>query len=270
MGCDITAYVEVSYADRPHCGWNQLGQYRFGRDYVLFALMAGVQRYSMFPTAETLEQELTKRGVEKLDDPRLSDEEVSVIVRDACDTGITKGVSSFEAKGCPRDISYHTTQEWTYSVIDDGRNTVDPRTVERTKATEYVAKGYAEAWEELDGELLSITDSDLHTPSWLSTEEVGELVTRFHATLEGYVDSARKEQEMGIRWATAGLKRARGEDDPEAIASAEAELERAQRWSTYDPLRSETFAKVQALHAMMTALESKSCLKARVVFWFDN
>jgi hypothetical protein len=269
MGCDIHAYVEVSYVDKPRVGWNQLCEYRFGRNYLLFALMAGVRRYSSFPSAETLERELTKRGVETLDDPRLSAEEVELIVTDAADSGITNGVPSFEAKGCPKDLSYHTEGEWSHFVVDDDTS-CEPGYVKRSKALEQVANGWAEVWQERDGEVLRITNSDWHTPSWLDTAEIGELAKRLEKSLEGYVEEARRNQQSGIRWAEAALKSAIEDGDADEIEKLQKELDREKMWSTHDPLNSETFTKVKALHALMSALEAPGLIRARLVFWFDN
>lgn len=269
MGCDIHAYIETSYVDRPTGGWTQLGEYRFGRNYALFALMAGVRRYSHFPSATTLERELTKRGVEKLDDPRLSEEEVETIVLDARDTGVTCGVPSFEPKGAPTDLGYYTNDAWSLFVVDD-TDADEPRYVKRSKALESVAKGYATVWEERDGEVVRITDSDWHTPSWLDTTEVGILAKRAREMLEKCVPEAKQQQEQCLKWARAALKRAQKDGVTEDIKHAEAYLALQEDWATHDPTRSEMLSKVEALHAMMSSLEASGRLKARLVFWFDN
>src|SRR5574338_125773 len=138
MGCDIHAYVETTYVERPH-GWNQLCDYRFGRNYMLFALMGGVRRYDMFPSAESLERELTRRGVATLDDGRLSDEEISLILEESRDNGITNGVPSFKPKGCPKDVCYLTNSEWALYVVDDDSSIDESGYVKRSRAEEHVS-----------------------------------------------------------------------------------------------------------------------------------
>lgn len=272
MGCDIHAFVEIAHIGNEEKNWTSLCDYRFGRNYLLFALMAGVRRYEYLPDAEQLEQALSKRGVKKLDDPFLSAAEVETIVREASDSGITMGQPSFEEKGIPRNLGHCAAAAYTLNVVKDG----DPEAntdgcCSETEADAWVSGGSSEIWDRWqDGTVMRVTGPDWHTPSWLDTEEMTILAQRLRASLEARIPDAKVEQDKSLKWAQNALERATSEQDAEAIVRATREVKKATRWATWNPLRDESLARVEALVALMQRLEADGTLRARVVFWFDN
>jgi len=130
--------------------------------------------------------------------------------------------------------------------------------------------GSSDPWHIVDGKVLSITGPDWHTPSWLSTDEVEVLAERFRAVLEAEVPEHKRVQKQNLKWAKDGLKAALKDGDAERIAMMKREVEREEKWSSHDPLKSESLAKVEGLAAMMKRLEQGTRVKARLVFWFDN
>lgn len=268
MGCDIHAYVETMYLDVKEPSWSQQCAMHVSRDYALFALMAGVRRYSPFPDVKLLEEALKKRGVATLEDPRLSTEESSNIVQEACDNGITGGVESFPAKGIPRDLCFLTEMEYTLRVSNECEN--EDGFCSESSAVGWVKNGCSEVWDEEGGKPSVVTNPDWHSASWLSTEEVGVLVERFKKVLETQIPFAEEAQKKAVEWATKAVSAAKERGDVEHLAWAERELEREKKWSTHDPFRSSTLSGIKAIHAMMQAYEENNRFKARLVFWFDN
>lgn len=215
MGCDIHAHVETGYLNHEgKTAWNHLCNYEFGRNYLLFALMAGVRRYSYLPSIQELEVALKKRGVKTLDDPLLSEEETQVIIREASDNGITKGQPSFDKKGAPRDMSWKTAMEYTYTIVDDDENTPEEGCVKRSKAEGWIKSGSSEVWETIEEKVTRITSPDWHTPSWLDASEMEILAERMRlaslqyeykindslAKVEGLVDMMKRlERDGGLK-----------------------------------------------------------------------
>jgi hypothetical protein len=79
-----------------------------------------------------------------------------------------------EPKGMPSEISYQTLNEYTTYVIDDKNfSEEDSEFCPRSKAEEYVNKGYTKWW---DDNKSFIVNSDWHSPSWLSIEELEEVL----------------------------------------------------------------------------------------------
>jgi hypothetical protein len=272
MGCDIHAFVETSYDGREGRTWFSLCDFRFGRNYLLFALMAGVRRYEYLPDAVELEHALSKRGVKKLDDPLLSEAEIQTIVREASDTGITRGQPSFDEKGMPRDVAWKAAEAYTLIVMpDDDPEAGAEKCCSKSDANGWVSGGSSEVWDKAqDGSMIRVTGPDWHTASWLDTSEMELVATRFRAALEASIPDVKVEQERALEWARKAMERALVADDAEGLAFAKREVESASRWQRWDPLRDETLAKVEGLVAMMKRLEANGDVKARVVFWFDN
>ena len=190
MGCDIHAHVETGHLNREgKMTWNHLCDFRFGRNYVLFALMAGVRRYSYMPNADLLEVALAKRGVNALNDPLLSEEETQVIIKEASDNGITSGQPSFEEKGAPRDMDWKTAEGYTYNIVEDGEENEDSEAqcVARSKAEQWIKEGSSEVWDTaVDGTILRITGPDWHTASWLDTKEMILVAQRMELAMAGH------------------------------------------------------------------------------------
>lgn len=269
MGCDIHAFVEMkSKTVSDEDDWDFLCTYRFSRNYLLFALAAGVRRYGMWPEPLELEKALLKRGVTRLDDPKLSKEEGVIIMMEGCDTGITKGEPSFEPKGVPENISWKTAEEYTLCVLDDDSG--EDHTCTRSQADSWVESGSSEIWDrDSQGNVMRVTSPDWHSGSWLDGGEVRDLSLRFRTALMNNFPDAKRAQQQAITWARNGLKRAVTAHDVEQIVFFEREIERESNWGTHDPLRDRSFACVEALAAMMDALDARG-FNARLVFWFDN
>lgn len=272
MGCDIHAYIETkrkedaSNSDR---GWDFLGTFRFSRNYTLFALMAGVHRYAMYPDPKTLEAALLKRGVSRLDDTKLSKIESELIMLEGCDSGITRGQPSFAERGIPKNISWNVVNEYTMYVVENGDGEED-NVCKRSQADGWVASGSSEAWDiDANGAVTRVTNPDWHSGSWLDADEVRTLALRFHETLVASIPDVKKLQEQSITWVKNGLKKAIATGDVEGIAFSKQDLERESSWDTYDPLREHAYICTEALATMMDALEARG-LNARLVFWFDN
>lgn len=272
MGCDIHAHVETGYVGRDEKEvWCHLCEFRFGRNYTLFGLMAGVRRYSYLPDANKLEEALAKRGMKTLDDPFLSEAESAVIVQEASDTGVTYGQPSFVEKGIPRDIDWKTSGEYTLSVLDGEDDEEGEHTCTRSQADSWMKNGSSEPWDTTDnGKVIRITHPDWHTPSWLSTDEMETVATRFRLALEASIPEHKKVQEKNMEWAKKGLESALKDNDVGRIEMFKREIAREEKWASHDPLLSESLAKVEGLVAMMKRLEAGGRVKARVVFWFDN
>jgi len=232
MGCDIHAYVETKNATAlEDAEWSYLCDYHFVRNYALFALMAGVRRYSSWPSPGALEKALQKRGVNRLDDPKLSLNEANVIMLEGADTGLTRGQPSFEPKGMPKNISHKTVDDFTIYVLSDDANENEwgENTCKREIANKWVENGSCVIWDcDKEGNPLRITSPDWHGESWLDNNEVRELAQRCAKLYD---------------------------DDPDD--------------NTVYELFTKTLACVEALDAMMHALEARG-FKARLVFWFDN
>lgn len=272
MGCDIHAYVETkSKRDTNGNDWGFLCSYRFSRNYALFALMAGVRRYSTYPNPKKLEEALRKRAVDRLDDPNLSLEEGVTIMKEGCDSGITEGQPSFDEKGIPEDISWETAKEFTlYVVPDDDDEDKNEGTCTRSQADSWVAGGSSDIWDlGPDGAPIRVTNPDMHSGSWLNTDEVVALAERFYQVLLTHVPDAKKMQAQSAKWAADGLKKARKDNNEEQVAYFERELAREADWMNFDPMREHAYVATEALAALMTSLEAHG-VNARVVFWFDN
>ena len=204
MGCDIHAHVETGHLNREgKMTWSHLCDFRFGRNYVLFALMAGVRRYNYLPNAAGLELALSKRGVKTLDDPLLSEEETQVIIREASDSGITYGQPSFEEKGAPRDMDWKTAEAYTYNIVEDGEENEDgdSQCVGRSKAERWVKEGSSDVWDTaIDGTVLRITGPDWHTASWLDTKEMALVAQRMELAMteHPYRDNASTAKLEGL------------------------------------------------------------------------
>lgn len=269
MACDIHAYLETAYVGDDREAWFQFCELHIPRNYMLFALMAGVRRYGILPDPKLLGDALESRGVKKLDDPFLSEADVENILTEASDSGITRGQPSFPAKGAPKNMNWRTAGKYTYHVSDEPFEDGE-RTCTKERAAGWLKSGASLVWQEQDGEVIQVTSPDAHTPSWLDTQEMETLAARMRLTLEATVPNVRAAQEQSIQWARNALERAQASFDAEGIVFAERELKRESDWSRHDPLRDESLSKVEAITAMMRRLEKDGRVKTRLVFWFDN
>ncbi len=271
MGCDIHAHVETRYTAADTDQWSHLCDFDFSRNYLLFALMAAVRRFDYLPNAAKLEEALSKRGVKTLDDPLLSEEEISVIVQEGSDTGVTNGQPSFEPKGVPDDISWKTSEEYTLYVAGDDEDGDADGCCSMKSAMEWLGSGSSEVWgDTIDGKVARVTSPDWHSGSWLGTAEMEQVAARMRLALKGEVPDAKRRQKQAVKWARDALDNAREAGDAERIKTMERELERESKWSAHDPMLDGCLAKVEGLVAMMNRLEASGRVTARVVFWFDN
>jgi hypothetical protein len=233
MGCDIHVHVETMLIPTFDANWTHLCNFHFERNYLLFALMAGVRRYDYLPNAKSLEEALEKRGVITLNDPLLSEDEIAMIIQEASDTGITCGQPSFNAKGIPSDISWRTVQDYTLCVTHDDNE--DGCT--KTQAASWVAAGTCKVWNSINGEIVMITNPDWHTPSWLNIQEMKIVAERMRIILTdnfARTNAGKPNQNM------------------------------------LNSMFDNTLANVEGLIAMLEKIEESGCIKTRVVFWFDS
>jgi len=208
MGCDIHAHVETGHKYEGKTHWSHLCDFRFGRNYLLFALMAGVRRYSYLPDATKLEESLAKRGAKTLDDPFLSEEESQIIVQEASDNGITRGQPSFQEKGIPKDIDWKTASDYTLHIVEDGEPECDLEGhCSRSQADRWVQQGSSEVWDEIDGKAVTITGPDWHTPSWLDTNEMEQVAQRMSAALKDYGDMGSSDSLARVEGLVMMMKR---------------------------------------------------------------
>ncbi len=268
MGVDITAFVETKRKDDDsEDDWDYLCEYKFSRNYALFALMAGVDRYSSYPNPEALEEALRKRGATRLDDPNLSLEEGVEIMKEGCDTGLTGGQPSFDEKGVPKNASWKTSEEYTLIIVDEDE---EEGTCTRAQADAWVTGGSSEVWNTwTDGKPLRVTNPDLFMGSWLDHDEVRAVADRFRVKLLADMPKAMKAQYESVEWAKRGLATAKKEDNEERIAFFARELARESDWKGYNPLSEHAYVATEALAALMASLDAHG-VRSRVVFWFDN
>ncbi len=269
MGVDITAFVETKRKDDDSdSDWGYLCQYKFSRNYALFALMASVDRYSNYPNPAALEEALRKRGATRLDDPNLSVEEGIEIMKEGCDTGLTGGQPSFEEKGVPKDMCWKAAEEYTLIIVDDEDE--EDGTCTRAQADAWVIGGSSDVWDTwMDGKPMRVTNPDLFMGSWLDHNEVRAVADRFRAKLLAEMPKAKRAQYESVEWAKNGLEAAKKEGNEERIAFFTRELERESDWKEFNPLGEFAYVATEALAALMASLDAHG-LRSRVVFWFDN
>jgi hypothetical protein len=198
----------------------------------------------------------------------LSEEKKTQIAKEAADNGITLGQESFEPRGFPKDAGWRVMSEYTYWVVDDGTEVAAGEFCEtRTKAEEYVKKGYAQEIErDKEGKLRRISRSDWHSPSWLSTSDIKELVRRFTLAQEQSIDAARKDQAEMKRIFAEGSDKER---TPEEKAKYEARVKAMTAWERFDPMQDHDLRYMRGIATWMETMETANT-PCRIVFWFDN
>jgi len=270
MGSNIKAYVETrSKKAVENDSWGFLCDYRFSQNYSLFALMTSAWRFNAYPNPKKLETALDMRGVSRLDDPKLSEEDGVLIMREGCDNGITRGQPSFVEKGVPSDISHETCDRYTFYVVDSDV-LIENNTCKRSLADDWLASGRSEVWEKNeDGRPSRVTNPDLHTASWLDADEVQMLVARFRDLLMSDFKLAKKKQAQNIAWAYNDLRSAETAEDGEHVAFFAREIARESDWDTHNPMKEHAYATTEGLAALMNALSAHG-LDSRVVFWFNS
>jgi hypothetical protein len=253
MGCDIHAYIEYKKPKFEREFWWCLSELHIGRNYRLFALAATVRMNSPFAVVHQIEEVFRKHNI-PLDAPEsffegMSEETSASFQRDLekCDgdTGITMGQEPFQPKGIPSTLSHHVEWKYTLYVNEDGDET-DEYSCSRKSAEGWVESGVSE-W--CDEEKHRVTHPDWHTPSWLSTAEVEELVKRMETAQRLTIPAAKKQQQ-------------------ELLAAA-PDSERWQDWSFFDPMKDDSLMEIRSILAMMKGIEVSGG-EARLVFWFDN
>lgn len=144
MGCDIHAFVEV----REHGMWHCFAELHLRRDYRLFNLIAGVRNDG--------------------------DEQPSFEPRGFPGKSLSKG-------GWCDDVSWRVKDKYTVIVAPD--NEQADNTCSAKTAAKWVKSGSSEAWhKDAEGNVIRVSHPDWHTPTWLTTEEVGEIVERSNST----------------------------------------------------------------------------------------
>jgi hypothetical protein len=261
MGCDIHAYIEWLRPFPSEEGtkerWWCVAKLSIMRNYRLFALAAKVRMHDSFMQRRQLLEVLEKHGVVDGNVDALPKEKHQTLIEDMekCDgnTGITMGQEPFEPKGIPKPLSWRVESEYTLYVVDEDP---DDESCSRESAEQWVERKISEWWDEDKG---SVTHPDWHTPSWLSTTEVEQLLERMTAAQRACIPAAKKQQEEMIK-----LAREYEEENPEKTARKDF-----QSWEFHDPMRDEALMELRGILGMMKGLEEQGAT-ARLVFWFDN
>lgn len=195
---------------------------------------------------------------------------------------LSKGVRwdtdlGMEPKGIPDDIDFYTSQEY-YITVDDER--AGERFCTMETAEKYVKYGatlvpsYAR---ESDGYVFpaKVSNPDWHSASWLSIDELEEVVKRWRAlpVWNTTRDISRVRVEEGI---TLEQLRERLEErmkKPPRLKMKSQVVDMRDGWATYvheyKVRRPGVSKDLLATIAAMKALRDKHC-EPRLVFWFDN
>jgi len=133
MGCDIHCVIEYTYhyTDRWWSSFSGSG-FNPGRNYLMFALLAGVRAYH------------------------------------------AQGL--FPRRGLPETVSWQTTDAVSFVIDDEGAARGHDRRCSREDAEKWVQKGYSRY---LDQVRTMITNPDWHTFSWLTADELLEVLKRY-------------------------------------------------------------------------------------------
>lgn len=148
-------------------------------------------------------------------------------------------VQQFEPKGLPDKVSYHVEDGYTLFVVDS--KTEEPGFCSREEADRYLKYG-SKYWGDDEAR---VTHPDMHTPSWLTTDELKLAYKRFR---EYYIQSVLPVFNKGMDEDEINKEfdRVRGLEEP------------------VSPI-----PEVEAAIGAMEALD-KMGNQARLVFWFDN
>ncbi len=283
MGADIHGpYIEqrdpdTRYDDEePH--WSHIATVKIHRNYQLFALMAEVRRYDYFPLDERMFEVLTERGIissskdefEKLSESEqkefakkfedyvatLNDKEKEQIGKELRDSGITMGQESFEPRGVPKDADYFKAiSDYTMWVREEESANAEEHECSRKKADEWIKNGSSKVWDtDEDGKVSRITHPDWHSASWLSTDEIEELIKRYESALKALIPTARKEMERAAKFY---------EKAPEKIR------DKFCSWEYCNPMNNHDLKLLRGMLSMMRAIETPE-RPCRIIFWFDN
>jgi len=265
MGCDIHAYVEYRrpYPDgKEH--WFFFADVNIGRNYRLFALAATVRMQSwggqMRQIAEVYEKHGIPMGANDQDFAQLPEEKREAFLKDISkcdgDTGITMGQEPFQPKGIPKPLSYRVQNRYTLYVYEKEEGDPGEEGCTRESAEGWVKNKSSEWWNE---DKTMVTDPDWHTPSWLSTEEVKQLLHRMEEAQRACIPAAKKEHAKMVELAKEYERKNPGK-------TARKDL---QSWAFYNPMKDDSLTELRAVVGMMEALEEGGAV-ARLVFWFDN
>jgi hypothetical protein len=91
--------------------------------------------------------------------------------------GVRGGIPKYEPRGLPDDINWMTREEFSLYVDDEATEDTEDG-VTRARADSWVEQGYSRY---MDDRRVHVTNPDWHTPSWLTLDELHEvLVCRKH------------------------------------------------------------------------------------------
>jgi hypothetical protein len=191
MGCDIHAYIER----KPYDEQRHLAKLATDRIHGMFELSAGVCSYNNIEplylprgTPDDDEQRhLAKVDANGIIEPLyIPDDDWWHLAKVDANRAygmfeLLAGVRSYNGikplyppRGIPDDIGWSTQDEYTLRVTDALCDCEGVCTLEQ--ADEWVNSGNS-AW--YPGSSARITHPDWHTPSWLTADELGEVVSRY-------------------------------------------------------------------------------------------
>jgi hypothetical protein len=261
MGCDIHAYLEYKKPNRfeKEEYWWCFSDLCFTRNYRLFALAAMVRMHDWFAQMHEIAECYKKHGVPKDADDAyvngLPEDKRKEFLDDLklCtgDTGITMGQEPFKPKGIPEHLSHHVEYEYTLYVSDDDAES--DHFCSRKDAEGWV-EGESSKWYGDDKDL--VTHPDWHTPSWLSTDEVEQLLHRMEEAQRACIPKAKEDQKKMLEIAEEHSS------DPKVV-------ERWKNWGFFDPMQDDVLLELRGVLGMMKNIEESGGV-ARMVFWFDN
>lgn len=96
--------------------------------------------------------------------------------------GIRNDTSIVQPKGLPKDIGFEAHNEYYLQVVDDEVDELSYRYVRRSEAVSWELSGCTEILKE--NNLERCKDPDVHSPSYLTLEELKQIFTQTEAGME--------------------------------------------------------------------------------------
>lgn len=234
MGCDIHAYLQYAPKEpRSPDDWpraDSFAKLSIGRDYALFALMAGVRDHSGFGPV-------------------------------------------VEPRGVPMPLSYQIDGDYFTFVSPAGKEETDD-TVSQERAEGWVASGASKWREDMDKDpnvqkRTWVTGPDWHTPSWLTSAEFAQVVSRyFDLCQKEYAESHGDDKHNKFVEYMDKIAADIGKTLEEK-AQIKANVERLTKKPTFDSMYGGTLSEIGCILAAMNAAEFLG-KPMQLVFFFDN
>jgi hypothetical protein len=152
----------------------------------------------------------------------------------------------------PKDIGLSVVDKYTLFIHNSETQDEGYCTIEN--ANSWIKSNASEVWAtDDDGKITRVTGPDWHSASWLSTDEVEELIKRYEALLEAMIPDAQKQM--------ARMQ--------EIAKDLEKDFDKKGNWKRYNPMNSHDLKLLRGMLAMMRTMET-SDRPCRIVFYFDN